>query len=228
MTLLSMDNNKTVKGEKIGVLTAVLYLAPGNISGYEVCPKRSHGCTKACLYTAGMGVFSTVQTARIDKTKLFFEQREAFLFLLRQDIKILLKKARKNNMIAAVRLNGTSDIEWTRFGIMEEFPEVQFYDYTKVVNRLTKPIPNNYHLTFSRNESNEEDCNLALSLGVNVAMVFDTNRKESFPSDYNNTPIQDGDVNDVRFLDRKGHIIALRAKGQAKKDDTGFVIKLKK
>jgi len=83
MKLLTTQNYKTTKGEKLGVLTGILYLAPAKISGYEVCPRRSEGCTKACLYTAGMGAFSTVQEARINKTKLFFEKREEFMSQLR-------------------------------------------------------------------------------------------------------------------------------------------------
>ena len=168
MKLLTTANYKTVKGEKLGYLTGILYLAPAKISGYEVCPRRSAGCTEACLYTAGMGKFSNVQQARIKKTKQFFEDRDNFLMQLRKDITALVRKAKKTNMTPAVRLNGTSDIEWTRFGIMEEFPDVQFYDYTKVLNRLKQPIPKNYHITFSKSEDNEMDCRWALNLGFNV------------------------------------------------------------
>jgi hypothetical protein len=228
MKLLSLSTDtKTVKGEKIGVLTGILYLAPANVSGYEVCPRRSKGCTDACLYTAGRGVFKSVKNARIKKTKLFFENRDVFLHLLYKDIKALIKKADKNNMTPAVRLNGTSDIEWTRFNIMKDFPDVQFYDYTKVLNRLSKSIPNNYHLTFSKNEANDEDCDHALKLGFNVAAVFNTKKGEALPKLYKEHPIYNGDETDVRFKDPKGgYIIGLIAKGSAKKDETGFVIKI--
>ena len=226
MKLLTTQNYKTTKGEKLGYLTGILYLAPAKISGYEVCPKRSEGCTKACLYTAGMGAFSNVQIARINKTKLFFEDRDTFMDQLRKDIKSLIKKAKKLNMIPAVRLNGTSDIEWTRFTLMNEFPEIQFYDYTKVLNRLTKELPKNYHITFSKNEANDADCTSALKLGVNVAVVFNTKRGEALPESWNGFPVADGDDTDLRFLDPKGgYVIGLRAKGQARKDTTGFVVK---
>jgi len=225
MYLLSTSNYKTEKGEKLGVLTGILSLAPADISGYEVCPKRSKGCTKSCLYTAGHGAFSTVQKARIERTKLFFEKRDVFLHLLKQDIKSIVKKAKKDDMIPAIRLNGTSDIEWTRFGLMDEFPNVQFYDYTKVLNRLEKEIPKNYHITFSKNEQNEAECEIALSLGFNVAVVFNTKKNKDLPDMWKKFPIYDGDKSDVRFLDPKEHVIGLRAKGQAKKDETGFVIK---
>ena len=221
MKLLTTANYKTVKGEKLGYLTGILYLAPAKISGYEVCPRRSAGCTAACLYTAGMGAFSTVQQARIKKTKQFFEDRDNFLMQLRKDITALVRKAKKTNMTPAVRLNGTSDIEWTRFGIMEEFPDVQFYDYTKVLNRLKQPIPKNYHITFSKSEDNEMDCRWALNLGFNVAVVFN-----KLPETYFARPVISGDETDVRFEDARGVIVGLTAKGKAKKDLNNFVIKV--
>ena len=221
MKLLTTANYKTVKGEKLGYLTGILYLAPAKISGYEVCPRRSAGCTAACLYTAGMGAFSNVQQARIKKTKQFFEDRDNFLMQLRKDITALVRKAKKTNMTPAIRLNGTSDIEWTRFGIMEEFPEVQFYDYTKVLKRLKQPIPKNYHITFSRSESNQADVESALRLRFNVAVVFN-----KLPETYLGRPVINGDETDVRFADAKGVIVGLTAKGKGKKDLNNFVIKV--
>jgi hypothetical protein len=221
MKLLTTANYKTVKGEKLGYLTGILYLAPAKISGYEVCPARSAGCTTACLYTAGMGAFSNVQQARIKKTKQFFEDRDNFLMQLRRDITALVRKAKKTNMTPAIRLNGTSDIEWVRFGIMEEFPDVQFYDYTKVLGRLSHLRPANYHITFSRSESNQADVETALNLGFNVAAVFN-----KLPETYLGRPVINGDETDVRFADAKGVIVGLTAKGKAKKDLNNFVIKV--
>ena len=226
MKLLSTTNYKTSKGEKLGILTGILYLAPAKISGYEVCPMRSAGCTAACLYTAGMGAFSNVQQARIKKTKMFFEQREEFFKLLHKDIKSLIAKAKKENLVPAIRLNGTSDINWVRFKIFEQYPEVQFYDYTKMLNHLTKDVAN-YHITFSKNESNDVDCKIALERGYNVAVVFNTKKGLSLPPFWNDYPVYDGDDTDVRFYDPDNHVIGLRAKGMAKKDNSGFVINVK-
>jgi hypothetical protein len=227
MKLLSTTNYKTSKGEKLGILTGILYLAPAKISGYEVCPMRSAGCTAACLYTAGMGAFSNVQQARIKKTKMFFEQREEFFKLLHKDIKSLIAKAKKENLTPAIRLNGTSDINWVRFKIFEQYPEVQFYDYTKMLNHLTKDVAN-YHITFSKNESNDVDCKIALERGYNVAVVFNTKKGLSLPPFWNDYPVYDGDDTDVRFYDPDNHVIGLRAKGMAKKDNSGFVINVNK
>jgi hypothetical protein len=227
MKLLSRYNYKTVKGEKLGILTGILYLAPAKLSGYETCPMRSIGCTEACLNTAGMGIFSNVQKARIAKTKMFFEERDKFLALLKKDILSLVVKARKENFIPAVRLNGTSDINWTRFKIMEDFPDVQFYDYTKILKNLTKEIPN-YHITFSKNEMNDDDCKKALDLGYNVAVVFNTNKNSLLPKSWNDYPVFDGDVTYVRFYDPHNHVIGLRAKGPAKEDKSGFVVNINK
>lgn len=230
MKLLTINNNKTTKGEKLGVLTGILYLAPARISGYEVCPKRSAGCTQSCLFTAGMGKFSTVQKARIAKAKMFFEKRDEFMDQLRKDIKALVKKAEKLGFKPAVRLNGTSDIEWTRTGIMNEFPGIQFYDYTKVLKRVKASLPGNYHLTFSKNEINDEEAIEALNAGANVAIVFNTKKGAPLPTKWNGFSVWDGDDTDTRFMDpraggtSKGIVIGLRAKGDAKKDKTGFVV----
>ena len=227
MKILTIDNAKTSKGQKLGYLTGILYLAPAKISGFEVCPKRSAGCTAACLYTAGHGRFTYTQEARIRKTKFFFERRQEFMAQLRKDIKALVKKAERMNLKPAVRLNGTSDIEWLRFGIVDEFPHVQFYDYTKVFNRLSKKLPPNYHLTFSQHEANNADCIKALKLGFNVATVMGIKKKQPLPTSINGYPVFDGDETDLRFLDPKGgHIIGLRAKGDAKKDTNGFTINI--
>ena len=226
MNLLTTQNHKTVKGEKLNILTGILYLAPAKISGYEVCPRRTDGCTASCLYTSGRGAFSNVQKARIKRTKLFFEKRELFLSMLKLDIRLIEVMAKDKGMTPAIRLNGTSDIDWLRFGIMEEFPNVKFYDYTKVLNRLSKPLPDNYYLTFSRSGHNDIECDAAIKMGANVSVVFALDKKSPMPTTWNGAPVFDGDDTDARFLDPKNHVIGLRAKGKARYDTSGFVVNL--
>lgn len=215
-----------MKGEKKGYMSFVLHLAPADLSGHETCPKRTAGCTAACLNTAGRGgmfkkgeTTNAIQQARIRKTKMFFDQREEFLATLEKDIRLGIKQAEKKGLIPCFRLNGTSDISWEKYGIIEKFPEVQFYDYTKVRNRKVGHLKN-YHLTFSKADGNDMDVRLAANEGMNVAAVFD-----KVPETYIGRQVIDGDETDLRFLDPKGVIVGLKAKGKAKKDTTGFVVK---
>ena len=225
MALLTVGNPKLMKGEKKGYLSFVLHLAPADISGKEVCPKRTAGCTAACLNTAGRGgimkageTTNVIQEARIRKTKLFFQDRDQFIADLESDIRKGIKQAEKKGMIPCFRLNGTSDLAWEKYGIIEKFPEVQFYDYTKVRNRKVAHL-NNYHLTFSKADGNDMDVRLAASSGMNVAAVF-----KELPETYIGRTVINGDDTDLRFLDPKGVIVGLKAKGKARKDTTGFVI----
>lgn len=225
MKLLGIDTNvKTVKGQSKGYMTAILYLAPADVSGYEVCPMATAGCRAACLYTAGRGAFSTVQKSRIAKTKWFFEDRVAFMAQLVKEIAAFIKSAQRKGFIPTIRLNGTSDIVWERVAVpgfanvMEMFPNVQFYDYTKRHNR--KDLPANYHLTYSLAEDNDASARKALDNGINVAAVF---RVPAFPTTYMDREVVNGDETDLRFLDPRGVVVGLKAKGKARKDTTGFV-----
>lgn len=225
-TLLSIGNDaKTKKGLAYGYLTGILYLAPANESGKEVCPSRSPGCTEACLFTAGRGSFTNVREARIRKTKLFWSDRQLFLKALDDDIEFLKKEAASKKLKPCVRLNGTSDLGWEGFAeyIFKKHPDVQFYDYTKVFSRMQKflqgKFPPNYHLTFSRSEENNSICDKVLAQGGNVAVVFDGIRTK-----WGSYDVIDGDLSDLRFLDTKNVVVGLKAKGKAKKDRSGFVI----
>ncbi len=238
MKLLTVGNTKTVKGEKYGYQTFILHLAPANLSGYETCPKRTAGCTAACLNTAGRGGMfkpggtNTIQEARKRKTRMFFEQREEFMAQLVKDIESARKKAEKNNMIAVFRLNGTSDLSFEKYEVVREgktyknifqaFPFTQFYDYTKILGRKVNG-ESNYHLTFSAADGNDADVKKAIEQGYNVATVFGLKKTEPMPATYNGRPVFNGDDSDLRFLAPKGVIVGLYAKGRAKKDTTGFV-----
>ena len=231
MSLLTVGNPKLMKGQKKGYLSSVLHLAPADLSGKNTCPKATAGCKAACLNTAGRGgIFkkgestNVIQQARIRKTKAFFESCQEFLNELVVEIVKTKKSADKKGLIPVFRLNGTSDISWEKYevanrkNIFQMFPDVQFYDYTKVNNRKVSHIKN-YHLTFSKADGNDMDVRLAMSNGMNVAVVFN-----KLPETYLGRPVINGDETDLRFLDGKGVVVGLKAKGKAKKDTSGFVV----
>ena len=236
--LLSAGNDsKTPKGEKIGVYTAIQYLLPANAGGkYNLCAYASNGCLEACLNTAGRGKFNSVQKARLNRTNLFNTDRETFFIKLIFEIARHRRKALKLGLQPAMRLNGTSDIKWEAQHIQrlatptifDLFPDVQFYDYTAYPyhKRPTESLPANYHLTMSRKENNEKDCLEALRNGRNVAAVFSTKKGEALPKTYKGYEVIDGDLHDVRYKDKQGVVVGLRAKGDARKDQSGFVIQV--
>lgn len=226
MNYLAIGTNaKTAKGDDDTQLTAIMYLAPATISGYEVCPARSEGCTNSCLFTAGRGAMSTVQNARIRKTKEFFEDQSQFLTKLKNDLSLFEQYCIEHNIKGFVRLNGTSDIKWEDYLDMSKY-NLYFYDYTKRQDRDFTKIADNYRLTFSRSEeSTEEEISQAL-LNTNVAMVFDE-VPVSWKVGSEDIFVVKGDLTDLRYEDPKGVIIGLKAKGMAKKDLSGFVIKTK-
>lgn len=223
--LLDVDKNaKTVKGNKYGYMTAILYLAPANESGVmNTCISSTEGCRKACLFTAGMAAkFPSIIDGRINKTKFLAEHPEDFMASLRYDIERFKRKAERKNKTLCVRINGTSDLPKISMEMAREFPDVQFYDYTKHAKPWLRVLPN-YHITFSHSGFNLPECLEALDNGINVAVVFNTGKNDALPNDWNGFPVVDGDVSDLRFLDPKGSVVGLRAKGKAKHDTSGFV-----
>ena len=230
--LLSVNSDaKTVKGLKQGYLTGILYLSPANSSGRNVCPNATPGCIAACLNTAGRAGIpgSNIPAARLRKTREFFIDRAAFIEGLRADIARLTRRAWRSGLTPAVRLNGTSDIPWERVapGLLSDFLGIQFYDYTKSPARAiayaSGQLPANYHLTFSlaETEQSKTDAAAVLAAGGTVAAVFSDS---NFPTTYLGAPVVDGDSSDLRFLDPRGSVVALKAKGRARRDTSGFVI----
>jgi hypothetical protein len=191
------------------------------------------------LNTAGRGgmfkkgeTTNTIQQARIRKTQFFFEERAGFFEWLVKDIELAIKQSAKKDLVPVFRLNGTSDLAWEKYEVVRNgklfrnifaaFPEVQFYDYTKMLNRKVNEIPN-YQLTFSAADGNDNDVTKAVAQGYNVAVVFGLKKTEAMPESYLGRPVFNGDESDLRFLDPKGVVVGLYAKGKAKKDTSGFV-----
>ena len=233
--MLSIDTNaKTIKGQQYGYMTGVLYLAPYKLSGYNVCAMAEIAeCHIPCLNSAGRGAFNSVQAARIRKTKLFFEDRPAFFAELIPSIRSLIRKAKAAGLIPLCRLDGTSDIKWENvefeyedsyyINIFEMFPDLQFYDYTKIPNRRVDHIPN-YDLTFSYSGvvAFQPYVRKAIDAGYRIAVVF--RKREDIPAEFLGTTCVDGDDSDLRHEDPHGVVVALYAKGKAKHDTSGFVI----
>ena len=223
------SNAKLTKSNESGkgYLTFGLSLSPAQTSGYQTCSSSSAGCRAACLFTAGHGATQPVKDARIAKTIAYFEQRDTFMGMLESELAKASKKAAKQNKRCAVRLNIVSDVMWENEGLMELFPEIQFYDYTKHVKRMLKfcegKLPANYHLTFSRSECNHNDVLKVLNAGGNVTVVFNS---KDFPKEWNTRKVINGDETDLRFLDPKNVIVGLYHKGDGKKDKSGFVVNL--
>jgi hypothetical protein len=138
-----------------------------------------------------------------------------------------------------IRLNGTTDINWAKEAayLHEKFKSIKFYDYTKVpkymdmymngYNNYTKqPFAPNYHLTFSRSETNKAQALDYLERGGNVAIVFDKT-PETLTYHGKTYRVIDGDRHDLRFLDdvegmkqpNEGLVIGLKYKRPSKTED---------
>ena len=226
---------KHLKSIKYEELTYALYLAPANLSGYETCPGRSDECTALCLNNSGMNSMimqdDRITKSRIKKTKMFFENRPYFMEWLIAEIKNGKKLADKKGFSFSVRLNNTSDIDPREFyviengvkiNVLEMFPDIMFYDYSKVLSRLQLPkLYDNYNLTYSYSGYNMKQCMEAINNGVNIAMVF-----KNVPPTFNGFEVINGDLNDLRYRDGKGVIVGLKFKRVREKltSDNKFVI----
>lgn len=230
MKLLSFNADaKTIKSNESGseYLTAILYLSPADsVLGINTCPMAElAGCKAGCLYGAGRAaIFPAIHLARRAKTELFRDDRTAFMLQLKKEIQAFQKKAFKLGKIAAIRLNGTSDIAWeniptdTGSSLMTDFPEIQWYDYTKLPGRR---VPSNYHLTASYSQANPAYASKVSKTAHNIAVVF---RTKELPETFLGRKVISGDKTDLRFLDQSGVVVGLYAKGPAKKDQSGFVV----
>lgn len=259
MKLLNIDSNaKTVKGQKQGFMTAVLYLAPFKMAGINVCPMAElAGCWKGCLNTAGRGGISKggkrmrtpvglvpandIQRCRIKRTKMWAEERDTFWIRLHKEITAFVKRAERKGLTPCVRLNGTSDIRWENYTpyypggfahtIFEMFPDVQFYDYTKIPNRFRDELPENYHLCLSFSNASERYADMCWDAHhrYNASLVMVYRTKDDIANartwyEECRQRVVDGDANDLRFLDTPKSIVLLKAKGKARTDKSGFVL----
>lgn len=229
-TMLRLDGNaKTIKGNAKGFKTAILYLTPADGSGSNLCALAALAlCAAPCLATAGRGAMSNVQMARLRKTLFWLQFQSEAIAMIKRDIARYAAQCAREGYTLLVRLNGTSDIRFENYGIIQSFPHITFYDYTKLPNR--KNIPSNYDLTFSYSgaESFRQYVETAKANGNRLAVVFRNRaiveRMLANGDRFEGLPVVDGDDTDIRHLDPSGVIVALYAKGKAKQDKSGFVI----
>lgn len=227
--LIGVGNSaKIIKGDSEEYVTAIMYLKPyktvfkGKV--HNLCAMADKAkCHEGCLNTAGRGQMGVVQRGRERKTQLYFSDRIGFMDALINDLTVFSRRQRKKNIQPCVRLDGTSD---TGMGakVAPQFPEIQFYDYTKVIKRAYQDRPSNYHITLSYSEADPDYAEQVLTAvretGTNAAVVF----RDKLPKTFKGLRVIDGDKDDLRFLDPQGVIVGLKAKGKAKNDRSGFVI----
>lgn len=228
--LLSTSSTKIQHSNGYGTefYTAIMYLQPHTQSGTNLCAFASDGCAMACLVSAGRMPMQSAFNARANRTNLFLNDRPAFKAQLEAEIAEHVRISERKGLKPAIRLNGTSDIAWELVfpDLFTKFSNVTFYDYTKYpINKRTR-IPANYDLTFSRSEANHDEVIKSLEGGRRVAVVFSTKKGQDLPTQYLGRPVVDGDLHDMRFLDDKAVIVGLRAKGNGKNDNSGFVVEI--
>tara|TARA_R110000796_G_scaffold228357_1_gene345455 strand:- start:35 stop:721 length:687 start_codon:yes stop_codon:yes gene_type:complete len=223
--LLTKSSVKIDKSQNDDWLNAVMYLEPTYST--KVCKGRSQGCFKSCLIHSGRMPMASAVNARTNRTALYFEQNELFVMQLKGEIAGMLATATKQGKKLAIRLNGTSDLDFSE--VYNSFKMVQFYEYTKRVD-LAKKLGklDNVDITFSKHENHSiESVKYLTDKQINVAVVFDTS-KENIPTEYNGVTVINGDKHDRRFEDTKGRIVGLSLKGTNKVKQiaraTGFAV----
>jgi hypothetical protein len=240
--LASGKTNAKLRKNGKRYLTLGLSLAPHKLGGIgNLCPHASEGCKALCLNVSGRAMLQTkdrtIERARIARARLYFQDRSLFLAMLRHELALACKLAKRKNLRVIARLNVLSDIDWARVHpeIIRSFPKVTFYGYTKIPSPMGRfadgAYPKNYYLTFSRSETNEQTAIDFLNRGCNATVVFNvkysSNSKQPLPTTWNGFPVIDGDETDLRFLDPRGVVVGLRAKGLARRKENqinGFVV----
>jgi hypothetical protein len=249
MQLLTLDNPKVNKGGKRGEVTAVLHLLPEReyarvaaLNGEEVssrfnlCPWAG-ACAASCLNTAGRGGIpmssyagrafaNNVQHGRYKRTRLYDNDPAAFRAKLERDMATVAAWAASLDLTVSFRLNGTSDVHWeTVFPGLAVPAAAVRYDYTKDPRRGFAGTVDGVRYTYSLDKgfAREALARDVLRAGGNVAVVFNVKPGKPVPASWRGFPVVDGDETDLRHMDPAGHVVALRAKGKARADRTGFV-----
>lgn len=205
--LLTIQTAKLAKTQTDTVMSVILYLDP--LYDAAICKSASTGCRKSCLINSGRMRMENAVNARRNRTTFLRESPELFMTQLKGELLQAYALATRQGKMLDVRLNGTSDLDWSE--IYAEFPYIHFHEYTKrpeLAQKLT--TFKNVHVTFSKHEGHSiDDVKQMLFKGINVAVVF----KKNVPDQYNGIDVIDGDAHDRRWEDATGQIVGLKLKG---------------
>jgi len=226
--LFNKDKNpKTIKGQKYGVLTFILYMSSHKESGVNLCAMADiAGCVDDCLKNQGRGQMTSTQMSRLRKTLFYLQYFEEFMAMVKKELSLGLAYAERHGYKLAVRMNGTTDIRWELriWNYMVEMYRkgLQWYDYTKIPNRLV-PCSKVYDLTFSYSGKKEylPYLDKAIKLGMRIAFVV--RYANLIPKTFMGMEVLIGDDHDIRYIEPQGTAIALTAKGSAVHNTNGFV-----
>lgn len=215
-------NTKAKKTEKsVGkVRMKTLSMFPND----ELCPARwIADCAKPCLTHSGLAqVYSSINEARQRKTDWYMTDRDGFLKQLRRELFNFDKLCTKQAVKGVVRLNVLSDVRWEKHEIPQEFPNLYYYDYTKLPYRFGR-TPDNYDLMFSYSGAPDfqKQVDEALKTDVPMTVVF----RGGFPKMFKGREVIDGDKSDLFNVKQHGKIVGLRVKGNDAKDsDSPFIV----
>lgn len=238
--LLTYDSAKLAKGNRErGYLPVIMYAAPATSSGANLCQWSTGECRHGCLNTSGQGGialdasgWNRAQAARIRRAAMIILNPDAFAEQLIREVKAASRKAEREGLLLAVRLNGTTDIAWHRvapdlLAVIQEYATV--YEYTK------RPKPDaldaGVDITYSYPGGDGVAAQRFLAAGSRVAVVFATRKGDALPAEWRSPwgdtiPVIDGDAHEMRFTDPGGVIVGLRAKGRlvgVKGTERGFL-----
>lgn len=229
---ITVLNEKTPKGEAKGYLQAIVYLAPHTLGGGKnLCAHSTAACRAGCLYTAGRGRTPRVEQARLRRTHLYLNDRDAFFDELIGELVRVQAEADKHGLILAIRLNGTSDVLFEREIIdgrtlFDFFPRAVWFDYTRTPSAHRR-VPAAWHLTFSLADDPLSYAIDHLMAGRSVAAVVPLAEKEAAPDWFALGGIEvqviDGETDDLRFLDPSPSLVLLKPKGRLLKPGNPMV-----
>ena len=219
MKLLDTNGGNT-KIAKTNKEQSIRYAGLSLYPNHKICAgSKAAGCMDACLKSAGRGRFDNVASARQAKTDWLMNDPDSFKLQLYKELANFEALCKRTNVKPVVRLNTISDVDWSN--VMQAFKNITFVDYTKIAKRLTKKLDNQKLIfSYSGKSSYSKQVRLALTTDSPIAVVF----RGGLPKTFLGRTVIDGDLSDWDNANAGAVIIGLKAKGDAKKDQSGFVV----